>query len=110
MNSYMLHKQAEGGYIPMIKGIRRKTLVYGEKTVLCKFRLDKGTELPLHCHLFEQTGFLLSGKLLFTIDGEKHEVASGDSWCIKADVEHGASVMEDTVLIEVFSPVRKDYL
>ncbi|MBW1749401.1 MAG: cupin domain-containing protein, partial [Deltaproteobacteria bacterium] len=34
----------------------------------------------------------------------------GDSWCIHGDIEHGAEALEDSVLVEVFSPVREDYL
>lgn len=110
MNSFMLRKQPMDRYVKMIEGVSRNTLVHGDKTVLCKFMLDGGAVLPLHSHPYEQTGYMLSGKMLFTIDGEKHEVAAGDSWCIKADVEHGAEVLEDTLVIEVFSPVREDYL
>lgn len=110
MSNYMVKNQNENSYVLMAEGIRRNTLVHGDKTVFCKFKLDGGTELPLHRHPYEQTGYLLSGKLLFTIDGNKHEVTAGDSWCIKADIEHSADVIEDTVLIEVFAPVRKDYL
>ncbi len=110
MNNYMLYSDQDGSYVSMMEGIRRKTLVHGESTVLCKFQLDKNTTLPLHSHPHEQTGFLLSGKLLFTIDGDEREVSAGDSWCIRPDVEHGAQVVEDTVVIEVFSPVREDYL
>lgn len=110
MSNYMVKNQAENAYVLMSEGIRRNTLVHGDSTVFCKFELAGGTELPLHSHPYEQTGYLLSGKLLFTIDGNKHEVNSGDSWCIKTDIEHSAEILEDTVLIEVFSPVREDYL
>ena len=34
----------------------------------------------------------------------------GDSWCIPGHVEHRAEIIEDSVAIEVFSPVREDYL
>lgn len=110
MASFKLFKQPGGKYVNMAEGIRRKTLVHGDKTILCKFELDKDAALPLHCHPYEQTGYLLSGKLHFTINGEKCEVVAGDSWSIKAGVDHGADVIEDTILIEVFSPVREDYL
>ncbi len=110
LGNYRLFKQPEGEYVTMTAGIRRKTLVHGDKTILCKFKLDQGTLLPLHSHRYEQTGYLLAGSLVFTIDGEKHEVKNGDSWSIKAGVEHGAEVVEDTTLIEVFSPLREDYL
>lgn len=41
---------------------------------------------------------------------DEYEAGPGDSWCIPADVAHGATVLEDTVAVEVFSPVREDYL
>lgn len=110
MSGYMLRKKAEGSYVTMADGIQRRTLASGDKTVLCEFRFEKGAEVPAHSHLYEQTGYLLSGRLLFTIDGEKHEVGAGDSWCIKADIEHSAQILEKTVLVEAFSPLREDYL
>ncbi len=110
MTAYMLCKKSEGHFVPMIEGIRRKNLVYGDKTILCKFELDRGTDLPLHHHPYEQTGYLLSGKLVFTIDGEKNILTAGDSWCIKENIEHGVKVEEDAVLVELFSPVREDFL
>ncbi len=108
--NYMISSQSEGSFTLMLEGVRRKNLVHGDKTILCKFELDKGAELPLHSHPFEQTGYLLAGKMLFSIDGNEHEMKAGDSWCIKADVKHGVKVLEDVSLIELFSPVRDDFL
>ena len=34
----------------------------------------------------------------------------GDSWCIGSDVPHSARALEDSVAVEMFSPVREDYL
>jgi quercetin dioxygenase-like cupin family protein len=110
MSNYQVLKNAEGDFVTMAEGIMRKTLVFGDKTLLCKFQFDRGAIVPMHSHPYEQTGYLLSGKLIFTIDGKIHEVNAGDSWSIKADVEHGAEVPEPTTLIEVFTPIREDYL
>lgn len=110
MKSYMLRKSNEVHSVEMAEGIRRRTLAHGDRTVICEFSFIKGTVIPAHNHLYEQTGYLVSGKLLFTINGDEHEVNPGDGWCIKANVEHSAQIQEDTVLVEVFSPVREDYL
>jgi quercetin dioxygenase-like cupin family protein len=48
--------------------------------------------------------------MVFLVGGRRYDALPGDSWCIPADVEHGAEVIEDTVVVEVFSPVREDYL
>ena len=110
MDSYMRKCSNQGEYVSMGEGIRRKTLVYGDNTVMCRFEFDKGVMVPLHSHIYEQTGYLLQGKVLFTIDGMRHEMNTGDSWCIKGNVEHSAEMLEETILIEIFSPLRYDYI
>ncbi len=94
----------------LMEGVTMRPLAFGEKTNLCEFRLQKGYRLPSHSHSYEQTGTLLSGKLNFRIDSTWHEVEAGDSWSIPMDVEHEVEIMEDSVVLEVFSPVRPDYL
>jgi len=47
---------------------------------------------------------------VLTIGGRSVEVGPGDSWCIAEGIEHGAEVGEDAVAVEVFAPVRPDYL
>lgn len=91
-------------------GIRQKTLAYGQKTLMVEFRIQKGSVLPKHKHPHEQTGYLVSGRLELTIGSETRRQEPGDSWCIPGDTEHGATALEDTVAVEVFSPVREDYL
>lgn len=106
----MFKKASQDGYIPAVPGITRKTLVHGEKTLLGEFHLQKGSLLPSHSHPNEQTGYLVSGRMRLIVNGEPFEVEPGDSWCIAADVEHRAEILEDSVAVEVFSPVRADYL
>jgi quercetin dioxygenase-like cupin family protein len=98
------------GYAEVVPGIRRKTLCHGRATLMSEFRLRAGHPLPVHDHPQEQTGYLVSGRLRLTIGRETHDVAPGDSWSIPGGVRHGAEVLEDAVAIEVFSPVREDYL
>ena len=98
------------GYRDALPGIRFKTLVHGAKTLFTEFHLTKGAVLPRHAHPHEQTGYLLSGAIRFTVDGKTFDAKPGDSWCIEGGVEHGADILEDSVAIEVFSPVREDYL
>ncbi len=101
---------SDDGYLDALPGIRRKTLSYGDATLMSEFRLQAGYPLPIHEHPQEQTGYLISGRLRLTIGAETHDVAPGDSWSIPAGVRHGAEVLEDAVAIEVFSPPREDYL
>lgn len=106
----MFYKSVEEGYKTPLEGIQLKALVYGEHTMLCEFRLKGGSVLPSHGHPHEQTGYLVSGRLNMIIGDERFEVAPGDSWNIPGDVEHSAEILEDAVVVEVFCPVREDYL
>jgi quercetin dioxygenase-like cupin family protein len=106
----MIHKKADGNYIAPLDGVEQKTLVHGENTLMTKFRLKRNAAIPPHRHPHEQTGYLVSGRLRMHIDGKSHELEPGDAWCIPGDVEHGADALEDTLAVEVFSPVRQDYI
>ncbi|UCC38617.1 MAG: cupin domain-containing protein [Candidatus Aminicenantes bacterium] len=91
-------------------GIKYKTLAFGERTSLSEFSLAKGSIIPTHKHPHEQTGYVISGRMIFTIGGERFEAKPGDGWNIPSNMEHDVEVLEDTVVIEVFSPAREEYL
>jgi quercetin dioxygenase-like cupin family protein len=106
----MFEKRSGSGYRPALDGIERKTLVHDEKTLMTEFLLRKGAVLPRHSHPHKQTGYLVKGRIRLLIGTEEYIAQAGDSWCIPGGVEHGADILEDSVAIEVFSPVRDDYL
>ena len=106
----MFYRHSESDFLAALPGIERKTLVHGDKTLLVEFRLRRGFPLPRHAHPHEQTGYLVSGCIRLPIGDEVRELRSGDAWCISSGVEHSAEVIEDSVAIEIFSPVREDYL
>jgi quercetin dioxygenase-like cupin family protein len=107
--NHKVGKASAHGYLPVLDGIKRKTLVYANETLLTEFRLSKNKILPHHKHPEEQTGYLVSGHMILIIEGERYEVLPGDSWVIPGDVEHGAETLKDSVALEVFSPPREDY-
>lgn len=106
----MFSHRSDEGFRTVLDGVELKALAWGDRTLLTEVRLAKGAEVPVHSHPHEQTGYLISGLLEFNVAGEITEAAPGDSWSLGADVEHGARALEDTVVVEVFSPVREDYL
>ena len=103
-------KTSNEGYHSPLAGISQKTLVYGAKTLMTEFRLKKGAILPRHSHPHEQTGYLVSGKIRLHIEDQSFDCERGDSWCVASDAEHGAEILEDAVAIEVFSPVREEFI
>jgi len=106
----MLRQADSECYKQVLEGVRLKSLVHGERTHLTEFRLSKGAVVPEHQHPQEQTGYLISGSLRFTIDGEVTVALPGASWNLPAGIPHGAEALEDTVVVEMFSPIREDYL
>jgi len=106
----MFEKRSDAGYRPALDGIERKTLVHGDRTLMTEFLFRKGAVLPQHAHPHEQTGYLVKGHIRLSIGANEYDVRAGDSWCVPGGVEHGAHSLEDSMVIEVFSPVREDYL
>jgi quercetin dioxygenase-like cupin family protein len=106
----MFEKRSDKGYRLVLDGIGQKTLVHGDRTLMVEFRLQKGSALPLHSHPHEQTGYLVKGRIRLTVGADVHEVLPGDSWCIPGDVLHCAEIIEESTAVEVFSPVREEYL
>ena len=106
----MFYKKEQSGYKEIIPGIKLKTLSYGDKTLLSGFLFEQGHSLPRHHHSCEQTGYLVSGSLMLTIGDDSYEVTPGDSWVIQSNIIHSAAAVENSVIIEVFSPVREEYL
>jgi len=106
----MFKKKLDVEFRRMNEGVQLSTLVHGKKTSLVEFRLKAGTVIPSHEHPYEQTGYLVSGAIKFTVEDKTHMAMPGDAWCVLKGVKHSAEVLEDSVIIEVFSPPRKDYM
>ena len=106
----MFTKKNNDGFRQMVAGVEMKTLAHGTKTSMHEFHIAKGAEIPAHAHPHEQTGIMVSGTLRFNVNGEIFDAQAGDSWNIAGNTEHAATALEDTVVVEVFSPVREEYL
>jgi quercetin dioxygenase-like cupin family protein len=106
----MFSSHTESGFKESLPGIRQKTLVFGKNTLMVEFRLNRGSVLPRHTHPHEQTGYLVSGHMTLRIENEEADVRPGDSWIVPGNAGHSATVHKDSVAIEVFSPVREEYL
>ena len=94
----------------LLPGVTMRTLAHGERTLLAEVRLARGAVIPEHRHPQEQTGYLVAGRLEFSVGGESLVAEPGSSWSLPADLPHGASALEDSLVVEVFSPVRQDYM
>jgi quercetin dioxygenase-like cupin family protein len=74
-----------------------------------EFRFRKGAAVPPHHHPHEQIGMVITGRCKFRIGSDLRTLGPGDGYSILPDVEHSVEFLEDSVLVDVFSPPREDY-
>ena len=91
-------------------GIERQ-LVTGERMMVCRFQFAPHTVTPIHSHPHEQITMIQSGRARFSVDGVERVVSSGDVLHFPPGCLHGATMLDEpVVLIDVFSPIREDFL
>ena len=88
-----------------------RQMVVGERVMVCRLRFAPRVVTPPHEHPHEQITLVERGRVRFTIAGTERMVSSGDILHFPSDVAHGATMLdEEVVLIDIFSPVREDFL
>ena len=90
--------------------ITRKMLSHGDKSIMVEIFIPAGKEITQHKHVYEQIGYVLRGKALMKTETNKWEVSEGDGYCFRSNEVHGTVALEDTTVIEVFTPLRREYL
>ena len=91
-------------------GVSRKILGFDNQIMMVKVKFEKGAVGLPHDHFHTQTTYCAEGKFEFEIDGEKQVVKAGDGVYIQPNLLHSAVCLEAGMLIDVFSPVREDFL
>jgi quercetin dioxygenase-like cupin family protein len=94
----------------MDTGVKRKIMAYDDKLMVVKVSFDKGGVGNLHQHYHSQITHVESGIFEVEIGDEKKVLTSGDAFYIPPNVMHGAVCLEAGVLIDVFSPMREDFV
>ena len=92
------------------EGIERQ-MVVGQRVMLCRFRFAPFLVTPEHSHPHEQMSLVVSGRVRFFVEGEERIAVPGDVLHFPPGCWHGATMMEEeVVLIDIFSPIREDFL
>ena len=92
------------------EGIERQ-MVVGQGLMMCRFRFAPLLVTPEHSHPHEQMSLVVKGRVRFFIEGEERIASPGDVLHFPPNCWHGATMMEEEVeLIDIFSPVREDFL
>ena len=91
-------------------GIERQ-MIWGDRLMVCRLRLAPGTVTAVHTHPHEQITLVERGSVRFTVEGEERISSAGDVLHFPSHCKHGATMLdEEVVLIDIFSPVRRDFL
>ena len=92
------------------KGVKRKILAYSESLMHVEVHFEEGAVGDMHSHPHEQTTYVLSGEFEFTIGNETKIVKSGDTLYDEPNVLHGCRCLKAGVLLDTFTPMRKDFI
>ena len=84
--------------------------ITGDHVTVARFELAAGGVVPRHRHDNEQVSCVLSGALRFRFDGTEVVARAGDVVRIPGGVDHEVEVVDDAVVIDVFSPPRQDWV
>ena len=90
-------------------GLRRQVMSYSRNMMLVRHRMRKGWAGARHSHPHEQMVYVVSGHLVFEHPGGQFEAKAGDSFLVPGGVDHQASALEDSEVLDVFTPYREDY-
>ena len=100
----------ENPWIDIVPGIRRRTIANGATMYQMVARLDAGSRMPEHKHPHEQIVHILEGRMKLIVSGVPHELKKGESFYLAGNVPHGVEAIDDTMVLDTFSPPRDDYL
>jgi quercetin dioxygenase-like cupin family protein len=90
--------------------IKRKIMSYNEDLMLVKVAFEKGGIGATHKHSHLQISYVASGVFEITVGDEMKTLKEGDVYLIPSDLFHGAVCLEDGILIDVFNPMREDFV
>jgi len=91
-------------------GIDFEVLAVGKESMVTKMLFKDSDFAPLHKHPNEQNGYVIYGLYKLTIDTTEFIISNGDAYSIPANVEHSLEVIEAGEIVDVFTPIRIDYL
>ena len=91
-------------------GVSRRVLAYTPRLMIVEVSFEAGSEGSLHTHPHCQNTYVRSGRFRFNVDGESVEVGPGDTLAFPPDVPHGTLCLEAGTLLDIFAPMREDFI
>ena len=112
-NSVLTAQQCDWSTIPaerVAEGIERQ-LFWGDRIMVCRLRIAPHTVTAVHSHPHEQITMVERGRVRYTIEGQDRVLEQGDLLHLPSGISHGATMLdEEVVLVDIFSPLREDFL
>jgi quercetin dioxygenase-like cupin family protein len=78
--------------------------------MLVRHRMQKGWRGAVHSHPHEQMVYIISGVIEIDVEGKSHRAGAGDNFIVSSNATHQATALEDSVVLDIFTPTREDYL
>jgi quercetin dioxygenase-like cupin family protein len=91
-------------------GLKRRVLAYNDKLLLAEHEMVKGWVGTVHSHPHDQIVYVVHGHIRVTCQGNMFDARTGDTFVVRGGVPHGASAIEDSRVVDVFTPCREDYI
>ncbi len=91
-------------------GVKRRILACGKDLMVCELHFEQGAVGAMHHHPHTQASYVAEGAFQFTINGETKIVRKGDMLFKLPNLEHGCTCLEAGVLLDIFTPMREDFL
>ncbi len=95
---------------PAGEGVMRKILAYGEDLMCVENHFETGSIGAMHSHPHTQITYVVSGKFEFTVGDKTQVVTAGDTLYKRDGVVHGCKCLEAGVLLDIFTPMRQDFV
>lgn len=95
---------------PAGPGVRRKVLTYDDGVMMVRVAFEEGAVGPPHAHPHVQCSLVESGSFDITIAGQTRTLEAGDSFLVPPNAIHGAVARRAGVLVDVFTPMREDFV
>ncbi|MCE5283271.1 MAG: cupin domain-containing protein [Deltaproteobacteria bacterium] len=105
---YVLNDAVNG--LTVAPGVQRKILASDGKLMTVEVRFKKGAVGAIHSHPHEQISYIVSGSFACNLDGDKKTLRAGDTYYVRPNLPHGVEALEDSVILDVFTPQREDFL
>ncbi len=92
-------------------GVQRKVLAYSKNLMNVELLFEKGAKGEMHSHPHEQIGYVISGQLVYHEEGKPDvTLSTGDCYYVPSNVSHGIDCLTDVKLMDIFTPMREDFV